>query len=39
VHRLRRRYGDFLRAEVAQTVGTAREAEEELRHLMSVLRE
>jgi RNA polymerase sigma-70 factor (ECF subfamily) len=39
VHRLRRRYGELLRAEVAQTVETAGEAEDELRHLMNVLRE
>jgi RNA polymerase sigma-70 factor (ECF subfamily) len=39
VHRLRRRYGELLRAEVAQTVATATEAEAELRHLMAVLRE
>ena len=39
VHRLRRRYGELLRAEVAQTVGSAAEAEDELRHLMKVLRE
>ena len=39
VHRLRRRYGELLRAEVAQTVGSAHEAEDELRHLMAVLRE
>lgn len=39
VHRLRRRYGELLRSEVAQTVGTASEAEDELRHLMKVLRE
>jgi RNA polymerase sigma-70 factor (ECF subfamily) len=39
VHRLRRRYGELLRDEVAQTVGSASEAEDELRHLMRVLRE
>jgi DNA-directed RNA polymerase specialized sigma24 family protein len=39
VHRLRRRYGELLRAEVAQTVGSAAEAEDEFRHLMTVLRE
>jgi RNA polymerase sigma-70 factor (ECF subfamily) len=39
VHRLRRRYGELLRAEVAQTVGSPAEAEDELRHLMKVLRE
>ncbi len=38
VHRLRQRYGDLLRAEVAQTVTTAVEVEEELRHLASVIR-
>jgi RNA polymerase sigma factor (sigma-70 family) len=39
VHRLRRRYGELLRSEVAQTVVIATEAEDELRHLMKVLRE
>jgi RNA polymerase sigma-70 factor (ECF subfamily) len=39
VHRLRRRYGELLRAEVAQTVGSATEAEEEFAYLVQVLRE
>jgi RNA polymerase sigma factor (sigma-70 family) len=39
VHRLRRRYGELLRAEVAQTVGSAAEAEEEFAYLVQVLRE
>jgi RNA polymerase sigma-70 factor (ECF subfamily) len=39
VHRLRRRYGELLRAEVAQTVVNTAEGEEELQHLMQVLRE
>jgi RNA polymerase sigma-70 factor (ECF subfamily) len=39
VHRLRRRYGELLRAEIAQTVETAAEAEEELRYLLQVLSE
>ena len=39
MHRLRRRYGELLRAEVAQTVGTASEVEEEWLHLIQVLRE
>jgi len=37
VHRLRQRYGEVLRAEIAQTVGTAEEVEEELRDLLRVL--
>jgi RNA polymerase sigma factor (sigma-70 family) len=36
VHRLRQRYRECLRAEIAQTVATAREVEDELRHVMSV---
>lgn len=36
IHRLRRRYGEILRDEIAQTVDTPAEAEEELRHLLSV---
>lgn len=37
VHRLRRRYGDLLRAEIAQTIADPAEVESELRHLISVL--
>ncbi len=37
VRRLRRRYCELLRDEVAQTVGTAREVQEELQHLFRVL--
>jgi RNA polymerase sigma factor (sigma-70 family) len=35
--RLRRRYREFIRAEVAETVGSETELEEELRHLIQVL--
>jgi RNA polymerase sigma-70 factor (ECF subfamily) len=38
VHRLRQRYGELLRAEVAQTVTTPVEVDEELRYLVSVIR-
>ena len=38
VHRLRLRYGQLLRAEIAQTVATPMEVEEELRYLKSVVR-
>jgi RNA polymerase sigma-70 factor (ECF subfamily) len=38
VHRLRLRYGELLRAEIAQTVATPAEIEEELRYLVSVIR-
>jgi RNA polymerase sigma-70 factor (ECF subfamily) len=37
VHRLRQRYRALLRAEVANTVATPGEIEEELRHLLRVL--
>lgn len=37
VHRLRKRYGELVRREVAHTVGNPAEVEEELRHLMDVL--
>ena len=37
VHRLKRRYRGLLRDEVAQTVGSAAEVDEELRHLISVV--
>jgi RNA polymerase sigma-70 factor (ECF subfamily) len=36
-HRLRRRYGELLRDEIAQTVSQPNEVEEEIRHLMAVL--
>jgi len=39
VHRLRQRYGELVRAEIAQTVATQEEAEEELRYLAALLRE
>jgi RNA polymerase sigma-70 factor (ECF subfamily) len=38
VHRLRRRYGELLRAEIAQTVSRREEVDEELRHLFAALR-
>jgi RNA polymerase sigma-70 factor (ECF subfamily) len=38
VHRLRQRYGELLRAEVARTVTTPVEVEEELRYLVLVIR-
>lgn len=37
VHRLRRRYGELVRAEVAETVAHPAEVEEEMRYLVSVL--
>jgi RNA polymerase sigma factor (sigma-70 family) len=37
IHRLRQRFGELLRLEVAQTVVTPAEIDEELRHLLSVL--
>lgn len=37
VHRLRRRYRELLRAEIAHTVSIASEVDEELRHLFAVL--
>jgi RNA polymerase sigma-70 factor (ECF subfamily) len=37
VHRLRQRYGELLRAEVARTVGDPSEVAEELRHLMGIV--
>lgn len=38
VHRLRARYRDLLREEVAQTVASPEEVDEELRYLISVIR-
>ena len=37
VHRLRRRYGELLRAQIAQTVDDASQVEDELRYLIQVL--
>ena len=37
VHRLRRRYRELLRDEIAQTVASPEEIEEEIRHLLSCL--
>jgi len=37
VHRLRKRFGELLREEIAQTVRGPEEIEDELRHLMSAL--
>jgi RNA polymerase sigma-70 factor (ECF subfamily) len=37
VHRLRKRYGELVREEVAHTVGHPSEVEDELRHLLGVL--
>lgn len=37
VHRMRRRYGELLREEIAQTVETPEETEAELAHLMKVV--
>ncbi len=36
-HRLRDRYRELLRSEVGRTVGTAEDADDELRHLISVM--
>jgi RNA polymerase sigma-70 factor (ECF subfamily) len=37
VHRLKRRYREWLRAEVAHTVATPAEIDEEIRHLIAVI--
>ncbi len=37
VHRLRRRYGEVLREEIANTVSSPEEVEDELRHLLTVV--
>ena len=38
VHRLRKRYGELLRAEIAHTVSHPGEIDEELHHLFTALR-
>ena len=37
VHRLRKRYGELLRQEIARTVSTPEEARDEIRHLQTIL--
>src|SRR5262249_16916439 len=37
VHRLRRRYRDFLRQEVAATVSSEADVDDELRHLIEIV--
>ncbi len=37
VHRLRRRYGELLRHEIAHTVNDPQEVDDEIRHLITVL--
>jgi RNA polymerase sigma factor (sigma-70 family) len=37
IHRMRQRYGDLIRAEIAQTLASPAEVEDELRHLLAVL--
>lgn len=39
IHRLRRRYGELFRAEIAETVGEEAEVEEEIRYLCGLLAE
>jgi RNA polymerase sigma factor (sigma-70 family) len=39
VHRMRQRYGELVRTEIAQTVATSEEVDEELHYLFSVLRD
>jgi RNA polymerase sigma-70 factor (ECF subfamily) len=39
VHRLRQRYGEMVRGEIAQTVARPEEVDEELHYLLAVLRE
>jgi len=38
LHRLRRRYGECIRREIARTLGSSAEVEEEVRHLFDILR-
>ena len=39
VHRLRRRFGELLRSEIAHTVATPEEVDEEIRHLFAAIAE
>jgi RNA polymerase sigma-70 factor (ECF subfamily) len=36
-HRLRRRFGENLRSEIARTVATPEEVQEEIRHLFAAI--
>jgi RNA polymerase sigma-70 factor (ECF subfamily) len=38
VHRLRQRYGELLREEIAKTVEDTREVDQELTHLLGILK-
>jgi RNA polymerase sigma-70 factor (ECF subfamily) len=38
VHRLRKRFGGALRLEIAETVSDSAEVDDEVRHLLQVLR-
>ena len=38
IHRLRQRYQEWIRQEIAQTVATASEVDEEIRYLLAVIR-
>ena len=37
IHRMRRRYGELLRDEIAKTVSSPEEVESELTHLLSII--
>jgi RNA polymerase sigma-70 factor (ECF subfamily) len=37
IHRLRQRYGELVRAEIAETVDSPADVEGEIRHLVQVL--
>jgi len=37
IHRMRRRFGDLVRKQVARTVSDPKEMEDELRHLIAIL--
>jgi RNA polymerase sigma-70 factor (ECF subfamily) len=39
VHRMKRRFGELLRAEIARTIGSDAEVEEEVRYLIRVMSE
>jgi RNA polymerase sigma-70 factor (ECF subfamily) len=37
IHRLRQRFGQFLRAEIAETVSSPAEVDDEVKHLLGVI--
>ena len=37
IHRMRKRYGEFLRSEIAQTVADSQDIDQEIRYFIGIL--